>query len=259
MAAASPAAVIAVAEGGALLEAWEKSDRQTITIYREQTVFHDAPLGIDHMTTEQARAVADHVWPQLLARYRLNPADYYQPTNETGGDNRKSLANIFAFETRLMELAEAENEPFHLAVASAAGGSPGSWDIWVDLFVPHIRRAALGGHIYNRHAYGGVVSGSSGFLTKAGPAPEDDNAGRPFREAAFLRQQGIFTPMIITEAGQNAGFRFPGRGPFIEDMARYDQLCQQHSISGPSVPGLTVNTWIFLPIFSQARHKWPNI
>lgn len=229
VAAASPAAVISVGEGGALLEAWEKSNRQTVTIFREQTVFHDAPLGIDHMTTDQARAVADHVWPQLMASYRLNPADFYQPTNETGGDNRKSLANIFAFETRLMELAEAEDEPVHLAVASPAGGSPGDWDIWVDLFVPHIRRAGSGGHIYNRHAYGGVVEGSSGFLTKAGPAPEDANAGRPFREAEFLRQQGIFTPMIITEAGQNAGFRFPGRTPFIEDMARYDQLCQQHS------------------------------
>lgn len=229
VASARPATVISVGEGGALIEAWEKSDGQTITIFREQTIFHDAPEGIDHMTTAEARATADRLWPELLSIYRQNPADYYQPTNETGGDNPKSLANIMAFETRLMELAESEEVPIHLAIASLAGGSPGSWDLWVELIVPHIRRAGLGGHIYNRHAYGGVVENSSGFLTRVGPEPEDDNAGRPFREATFLRQNGILTPMIITEAGQNAGFKFPGKSPFIVDMARYDQLCQKHS------------------------------
>jgi len=124
--AAAPAVVLAVGEGGALVEAREKSVAapgaapRTITIFRDQTVFHDAPPGIDQMSEAQARAAADQYWPQLKEKYRLNPADYYQVTNEYGGDNPTSLANLVAFETRLMELAERDG--FKLAVGSPAGG-----------------------------------------------------------------------------------------------------------------------------------------
>lgn len=52
---------------------------------------------------------ADRFWPCLKAKYELNPADYYQVTNETGGDNPQSLANILAFERRLMELSEPDH------------------------------------------------------------------------------------------------------------------------------------------------------
>lgn len=225
--AAAPAVVLAVAEGGALVEAREKSGGRTITIFREQTVFHDAPPGIDQMSEAQARATADRYWPQLLEKYRLNPADYYQVTNEYGGDNPTALANLVAFETRLMDLAERDG--LKLAVGSPAGGSPGSWELWTRFYVPLIRRAGEGGHIYSRHAYGGVVH-PDGIATLAAPdgSAADDNAGRPFREAEFLRQQGIPTPLVITEAGQNGGFRFPGVEPFMEDMARYDHLCRRH-------------------------------
>jgi hypothetical protein len=229
--AAAPAVVLAVAEGGALIEAREKSGGRTITIFREQTVFHDAPPGIDQMSEAEAIAAAGHYWPLLKERYRQNPADYYQAVNETGGDNETSLRNIVAFESRLMELAEQEGGPgggFKLAVGSPAGGSPGSWELWVRFYLPLIRRAGQGGHIYSRHAYGGVVPGSSGLLTSGDGQPADDNAGRPFREARFLREQGILTPIVITEAGPHGGFRFPGADTFVEDMARYDRLCRQH-------------------------------
>ncbi len=226
---ASPAAVIAVEEGGALVEAKKNSNGRTITIFREKKVFDDAPQGIDHMSPEEARRAAEIFWPKLKEVYALNPADYYQVTNETGGDNPQSLANIVSFETRLMELAEQDG--LKLAVASPAGGSPGVWNNWVQYFVPLIRRAGEGGHIYSRHAYGGVVSGSNGYLTKVVNGkvlPADDNAGRPFREASYLRSVGIQTPMVITETGQNGGYQFPGRQAFMEDVARYDQLCMQH-------------------------------
>jgi hypothetical protein len=226
VAAAAPAVVVAVGEGGALVEAKEKSGGRTVTVFRDQSVFHDAPPGIDEMGVEEAEAAAEHYWPLLLAKYRQNPSDFFQPTNELGGDNLQTLANLVAFETRLMELAERDR--LKLAVGSPAGGSPGSWETWVQFFVPLIRRAGEGGHVYSRHAYGGVVEGSSGMLTTPDGAPADDNAGRPFREAAYLREQGIRTPMIITEAGQHAGYRFPGVETFMEDVARYDALCRQY-------------------------------
>lgn len=229
---AGPAAVLAVNEGGALLEAKEKGGDRVITIFREfhdNAVFKDAPDNIDNMTIEQAREAADRYWPELKQVYDLNEADYYQVTNETGGDNPVSLANIIAFETRLMELAERDG--YKLAIGSPAGGSPGRWENWVKFLVPHIRRAGQGGHIYSRHAYGGVDPGGNGFLTKESAGvviPADDNTGRPFREASYLRRRGINTPMVITETGQNAGYKFPGTDAFMEDVARYDQLCQEH-------------------------------
>jgi hypothetical protein len=224
--AAAPAVVLSVGDGGALLEAMSSSGGRTITIYREQTVFHDAPPGIDQMSEGQARRAADDAWPLLRSQYRLNPADYYQTVNETGGDNPMSLRNIVAFEMRLMELAEGDG--LKLAVGSPAGGSPGSFDLWEQFYPPLIRRAGMGGHIYSRHAYGGVAAGGNGMLTREGPVAADDNAGRPFREATWLRDRGIHTPMVITEAGQHGGFDFPGVGAFMTDVARYDTLCREH-------------------------------
>jgi hypothetical protein len=221
----APAVVTAVGEGNALIEVAEKSGGRTITIFREQTVFHDAPPNLPQMSEAQARAAADEFWPRLREKYAMNPADYYQPVNETGGDDRVSLRNIIAFEMRLMELAEADG--MKLAVGSPAGGSPGSFELWKEFYVPLLRRAEAGGHLYSRHVYGGVAS-SIGTLTVAGPAAADGNARRPFDEAVFLRQEGIHIPMVLTEAGQHAGFRFPNVDEFMEDMARFDQLCQQH-------------------------------
>ena len=200
---AAPAVVLAVEEGGALVEATEKSNGRTLTIFRDLSVFGDGPPGIDHMTEAGAVTAAELFWPRLRERYDLNPADYYQPTNEIGGDNEQTLENLLIFESRLMDLAERDG--YRLVVGNAAGGSPASWELWQRYMVPLIRRAGEGGHLYGRHAYGGVVMGSNGLLTKAGPAPADDNAGRPFREAAYLHEKGIETPVIISEAGPHGG------------------------------------------------------
>lgn len=222
----SPAVVVSVNEGGALVEARLRSGGRTITVYRDTSVYGDAPPNIDNMSAAEARASADLWYPHLKARWELNPADYYQPTNELGGDNPTTLRNLAAFETRLMELAEVDG--LSLVVGSCAGGSPGSWDLWVEYLVPLIRRAGLiGRHVYGRHAYGGVVSGSSGFLTREDGTPADANAARPFQEAQYLMAQGINTPMLITEAGQHGGFRFAGVDALIRDATRYDALCSQ--------------------------------
>jgi len=228
---AAPAVVLALGEGGALLEAKENSRGRTITIYRDLTVYPDAPPGIDHMTEAGAIAAAEFFWPRLREKYDLNPADYYQPTNEVGGDNEQTLANLMVFESRLMDLAERDG--YRLIVGNPAGGSPASWELWLNYFAPLIRRAGKGGHLYGRHAYGGVVMASNGMLTKAGHAAADSNSGRPFLEAAYLRKAGIPTPLIITEAGPHGGMRFPGTEKMLEDVAAYDALCaQQNNIWG---------------------------
>jgi len=222
----APAVVLAAGEGGALAEAKRKSNGRTLTIYRDVTVYPDAPPGIDHMTESGAIAAAEHFWPQLRGQYVLNPADYYQATNEVGGDNEQTLANLVVFESRLMDLAERDG--YRLVIANAAGGSPANWEFWLKYIVPLIRRAGEGGHIYGRHAFGGVVMASNGMLTSPGPAAADGNAGRPFIEAAYLRKVDIRTPLIVTEAGVYGGMRFPGTQELLADAARYDALCAQH-------------------------------
>ncbi|MCI0394945.1 MAG: M23 family metallopeptidase, partial [Chloroflexi bacterium] len=49
-------------------------------------------------------------------------------------------------------------------------------------------------------------------------------------EAAHLQTLGISGGMVITEAGQNAGFRFPGLEEFMTDVARFDALMQIHPV-----------------------------
>lgn len=223
---AAPAVVLAVGERGALSEAKEKSSGRTLTIYRDITVYSDAPPGIDHMTEAGAIAAAEFFWPNLREAYDLYPADYYQPTNEVGGDNEQTLANLVVYESRLMDLAERDG--YRLVIGSPAGGSPASWELWLNYIVPLIRRAGEGGHLYGRHAHGGVVMASSGLLTGLGPKAADNNAGRPFVEAAYLDKIGVETPMVITEAGVHGGMRFPGAKLLLEDAARYDALCGRH-------------------------------
>jgi hypothetical protein len=223
---AAPAVVLAVGEGGALVEAKEKSGGRTLTIYRDITVYPNAPPGIDDMTEAGAIAAAEFFWPRLREAYDLNPADYYQPTNEIGGDNEQTLANLMVYESRMMDLAERDG--YRLVIGSPAGGSPASWELWLNYFVPLIRRAGEGGHLYGRHAYGGVVMASSGLLTGPGPKVADANAGRPFVEAAYLHKIGVETPLVVTEAGVHGGMRFPGSKPLLEDAVRYDALCGQH-------------------------------
>jgi murein DD-endopeptidase MepM/ murein hydrolase activator NlpD len=215
---AKPKIVIAVNEGGALTE----TSSPTITIYRDTTVFGDAPPGIDETNEEGARALAGSYYPQLKARWLMNPATYYQPTNEYGGNNLAALKKLVAFESRLVELAAADN--IALCVGSFAGGSPGDLEVWKTICVPLILLAWQNGGIYGRHAYG------PGLLTKPDAEPTDGNSGRPFVEAAYLQTLGVSGGMVITEAGQNAGFTFPGVDAFMEDAARYDVLMQPYPV-----------------------------
>lgn len=231
VASAVPAVVLTTTDG--LDEVKGYGGDRTITIYRPIGLYGhpDGPelLRQGAGTPERARALADELWPTLLAACQRKEADYYQLTNEIGGGSEGPTRALIAYETRLMELAEQEG--LHLIIGGQAGGTPGDWELWKELFVPFLRRAAQGRHIYGRHAYGGLEPDGNGMLTKienGAIAPADWNAGRPFQEAEYLREIGVNTPMVITEAGQNGGYDFPGVEPFINDVANYDVLCRAH-------------------------------
>lgn len=217
-----PAVVLSVEDGGALTEAKTNSGNHTYTIFRHY-LYRDAPPGIDQTTPAGARAMADQWYPQLKAKWQLNPADFYTSINEPGGHDLRVIPNYVAFELRMIELAKADG--YKLCVLNLAWGTPddgnasggqpnGGMEVWKTYYVPVIRSAFAEGMIYGRHGYG---------------QPSDQSSWRPFKEAEYLRSIGLNGGIVITEMGINAGDFFPGVDEFMRTMSTMDARMMQHS------------------------------
>lgn len=213
---AKPAVVLSTDDGGALLEAWQNSGGHTYTIFRDTVLYKDAPEGIDQMTPAQASALADSIYPTLRTKWAQNLADYYTVLNEPAGNNAQVTPVYFAYELRMMELAEADG--LKLCVLNLAGGTPGDFDVWKSLYVPHIKWAFEGGHIYGRHCYGGPKL-----------SVPDGNTNRVFIEAEHLRAVGLgYGGIVITEAGHNGGYSYIGDAAFVADVQAYNAQMMTH-------------------------------
>lgn len=209
---AKPAVVLAANEGGALVEAKANSGGHAFTVFRDTTVYLDAPHGIDQATPEQARQMADNHWPVLRAKWQQNPADAYTVLNEPAGHDQGVMPSYLAYELRMMELAEADG--LRLCILNLATGTP-DFDVWQAVYAPHIARAFQGGHVYGRHLYDG------NGLTRA------------LAEAAWLHEQGIVGGIVITEAGLNGGYGYVGDEAWLAWTAQLDeQLREQPLIIG---------------------------
>lgn len=217
-----PAVVLSVEDGGALTEAKTNSGNHAYTIFRHY-LYRDAPPGIDQTTPAGARAMADQWYPQLKAKWQLNPADFYTSINEPGGHDLRVIPNYVAFELRMIELAKADG--YKLCVLNLAWGTPddgnasggqpnGGMEVWKTHYVPVIRSAFVEGMIYGRHGYG---------------QPSDQSSWRPFKEAEYLRSIGLNGGIVITEMGINAGDFFPGVDEFMRTMSTMDARMMQHS------------------------------
>lgn len=213
---AKPAVVLAHGEGGALVEAKQKSGGHTHTIYRH-TLYKDAPQGIDQWTPTQAIAAAATYYPQLRAQWVMNPADYYLVVNEPAGNDVAIMPTYIAYEQRVMELAAADG--YKICALNLAGGTPGDLNVWKSMYVPHIRQVFEAGGVYGRHAYGGEKL-----------SVPNGNTNRPFLEADHLRSVGLgYGGIVITEAGQNGGFGFIGTEAFMADTTAYNTQMMAHS------------------------------
>ncbi len=226
---AAPAAVVALEAG-----AFDECPPSTIKIWRTQTVHNheDAPGDIDHISEQRAFESASDYWGAKLWE-KFKPVHerydnvYFQPVNETGGrgdtpESVKSLRNVLAYERGLMAFFEAKGA--RLALTGFAGDSP-DWQPWVDRVVPHLERGRQGGHLYCRHAYGGVPLNAEKMLTMPDGSPSTDNTARPFEEAVYLASQGVHIPIVIGEAGQNGGVGFAGTDQVMADYERFDKWC----------------------------------
>lgn len=217
-------AIVVSTEGGALLEAKQKSGGHAITVYRDMSLYNDNPggdLNVPGLPAERAYAMAEGVYPHFRERWRLNPADYYIVINESGANDTSVIPNYVNYEWRMMELAEADG--FRLCLCnlfsgtpddgSVTGGTPnGGMETWKMLYGPLLRRAAAGGHIYGRHVYG--------FPDLV---PLDANSDRAFREARWLFEQGIYIGVAITECGLDGGQGPVSTERLIGQAATFDQ------------------------------------
>lgn len=231
---AKPAVCLLVDQDPAETE--QKSSGHTITIFRADGIYGEAPPG--YSNHPDPAALARQWYPALKAKWLLNEADYYQVTNEQGGGEgpevEANLIQLVTFEWEILRLATPDG--FKLCILNLAGGSPGSIEIWRRVCLPFILEAWQGKHIYGRHAYG------EGNLVNPDGSVIMGNPSRPFEELGYLRQAGAAGGIVITECGLDAGFGFESAARFIFQMAGYEKLLR----SFPEFIGLcawTLGNW----------------
>jgi hypothetical protein len=214
-AAANPRVACAVNEGGALLEAKQKSGGHTVTIFRDTTVYLEAPGDINSKNPDVTwKQYAEYWYPSLRTKWGLNDADYYTITNEQGGNDPAAIANVVAYEREMVRLMNADG--FKACVLNLAGGSPGDFVTWQELIAPFIVEAWAAGNIYGRHTYGGDLVDAGGHILSGNPS-------RPVEEIAWLNAQGHSGGLAITECGLDGGFGFAGVDRFTAQMTGYER------------------------------------
>ena len=213
--AAKPRIVTAADEGGALLEAKEKSGGHAITVFRDTTVYLEAPGDINNKRPDVTWAqFAEYWYTRIVKKWWLNPADYYTITNEQGGNDPASIRNLVNYEREFMKLANADG--FRVCILNLPGGSPGDLQLWKDLIAPFIIEAWKAGNIYGRHAYGGDLVDAAGHVLSGNPS-------RPIEEVAWLNSQGHRGGLAITECGLDGGVGYAGRERFVRQMTGYEK------------------------------------
>lgn len=206
----------------------------TITVFRDLTCYLDAPPNIDETDTYGATLMAEHWYPQLKAVWDQNhPADYYTVLNEPGGNDPTVIPNYIAYENKMIRLAEQDG--LKICMCNLAGGTPGSFQLWMQTWLPHIAQHAHNGHIYGRHAYGGLLAS----ITDDGDImPYDSNTGRPLLEADYMDLRHPQVKMLITELGFYGGWELPDETTFVENAALYDLMLDEF----PNILGTALYT-----------------
>lgn len=216
---AGPAVVIAVDQGGALVEAKQKSG-QTVTIFRDTTVYLEAPEGFNQ--AQDMAALAREWYPLLKAKWLQNPADFYTLTNEQGGDDPAVMQRLVAYEREMTRLANQDG--FKTCILNLATGTPGNILLWKSEYAAWILEAGAAGNIYGRHVYGsGDWVGPDGDVLPGNPQ-------RPIQEAIYLASLGYQGKIALTECGLDAGYGYAGDDRFVAQVVAYDTHLRQHSV-----------------------------
>jgi hypothetical protein len=163
------------------------------------------PPGTSYTTAQEA---AQQYYALVKPTWALNPViDVWETFNEFSWHWDWQTDFYIA----LMDLAEADG--YRLGLYSASAGNP------PEEFYPAMARAARrakahGNHILCLHEYN--LDG----LLKDAPKSMVTRYRRLYQ---YLQQQDAVIPLVISEAGENAGGGFSGVEIFMQDFAWYDQ------------------------------------
>ncbi len=184
------------------MQAWEPPEYQM-------------PLGTSYTTAQEA---AQQYYDLVKPIWQLNPViDVWETFNEFSWHWPWQADFYIA----LMDLAEADG--YRLGLWSPSAGNP------PEEFYPEIvrtcRRArAHGNHILCVHEYN--LDG----LLKEAPSKMVTRYRRLYQ---YLQQEDAVIPLVISEAGENAGGGFTGVETFMDDFAWYDtQLSRDSYVIG---------------------------
>ncbi len=197
------------------VNAVQLSKKESVDMQAWEPPEFSPPAGVHYTTAQEAaRVYYDLVKPI----WKLNPViDVWETFNEFSW--HWSWQADFYLE--LMDLAEADG--FRLGLWSPSAGNP------PEEFYPEIARTcrrakAHGNHILCLHEYG-----LDGLLRDA----PHSLVTRYRRLYNYLGQEDTVIPLVISEAGENAGGGFTGVEVFMDDFAWYDdQLSRDDYVIG---------------------------
>lgn len=211
----SPLAVVYSIDGN-IWDTVKRNSPTTQIIYRRQTdCFNRLPenmfIGDPVINVTQwltgLRDPADRGRTQL-ENWALNPADYYDCSNEPVPDTPQKAVWFNEWMVTAIKLAKAKG--FRLALGSFATGSP-PLECWQYMF-PALRLGKTCGAILSLHAY----------WEQNDPTTDRYNALR-YREIYKLLPSDCQLPVVITEASSGNGYDTGKRGQaWVDDMIRYD-------------------------------------
>lgn len=220
-----PAALIKCVDDFEVAFKAKKVSDKTVTVGRVNAAFPARDLEVDLQAWEPpefspppgasyttAQEAAQQYYAYVKPTWELNPViDVWEAFNEFSWHWDWQADFYIA----LMDLAEADG--YRLGLFSASAGNP------PEEFYPAIARAcrraqAHGNHLLCLHEYN-----LDGLLKDAPPSM----VTRYRRLYEYLQQQDAVIPLVISEAGENAGGGFSGIETFMPDFAWYDQQLSQ--------------------------------
>jgi hypothetical protein len=219
--AGQPVAVVkCVDDFEAAFKAKRISDK-TLTMGRVNAVFPERKVEVDMqaweptefapmpgMTYTTAQEAAQQYYALVKPTWALNPViDVWETFNEFSWHWPWQADFYIA----LMDLAEADG--YRLGLWSSSAGNPPE-EFYPDIARTCQRAKAHGNHILCLHEYNldGLLKDASKSMVT-----------RYRRLYQYLREQDAVIPLVISEAGENAGGGFTGVETFMQDFAWYDQ------------------------------------
>ena len=171
-----------------------------------------------------ASAAADTYYSLVLPTWLSHSqVDVWETFNEFSSD--WGWQGDFFIE--MMKLADRDG--FTLSLYAFSTGNPPLDDATINEIAPALRYAAAHGHYLSLHEYGGVGQGNPDTLRGSYLALR-------YRQLYAVLLADARPRLIISEAGQAAGFEFIGVQPFIDDLGWYDlQLAEDDYIVGAAM------------------------